>query len=356
MSAIRQKIDFLIIGQGLAGSLLAWQLLQRGHSVRVIAGNQPGGSSQVAGGLVNPLAGLRFGLPDRIEDWLNAAHAIYAELEQALATRLWHPLPMWRLFRSEKQVRFWRRRLDDPKSRANLGRALSAEELAPAIHAPWGGFEQRRTGFLELPALLRGMADLLAGKGLLEDAVFDPTELEIQPGSVRWHGLEADCCVFCEGFRALDNPWFGHLPVRPVRGEILTIALREPVINTILNGEVWLIPLGDGRYRLGATHGYDHSDTEPSVSGAQELIAKLADLLPGSPEAQIIDHAVGIRPATHDKKPLLGRHPEHQQLAICNGFGARGVLIGPWHVERLVDHLLNRAPLPDDADITRFAP
>lgn len=347
--------DYLIVGQGLAGSLLAWVLHRRGRRVLVVDDGHRTAASVAAAGLVNPLAGLRFSRPAGVTEWLQTAQALYAELGQEFGRTFYHPLPMVRLFRSAEQVRFWERRAADPQTAPLLGERFAPGASGQPIRAPFGGFHQHATGYLETEPLLTALREVLLRHGGYRSTAIDYGAIELHADGVRWQGVRARTLVFCEGYRGRDNPWFGWLPFRPDRGEILTFSAHGPMPERIVNGAHWLIPLVDGGYRCGATH--DHHSVAPAVTAAarDELLAGLAALLEFNPRIEVTAQRAGVRPATADRAPLLGRHPNAPALALFNGFGAKGSLQIPWYAERLAEHLEAGAALPPEADIARHA-
>jgi len=81
--SVRCTLDYLIVGQGLAGSVLAWCLAQQGRRVLLLDDGHRHAASRAAAGLINPLAGMRFSRPARIEAWLASATELYAALSRA---------------------------------------------------------------------------------------------------------------------------------------------------------------------------------------------------------------------------------------------------------------------------------
>ncbi len=350
-----RHIDTLILGQGLAGSILAWILIRAGERVRVIDDGHTSSSSTVAAGLVNPLAGMRFNRRPEMDDWLRAADRCYAGLASQFGAAFFHPLPMLRLFRSEQQRRFHARRLSDPASRGLLGEAFGAQDCPEQVRATFGGFTQQRTGYVDMPSLLGTLRGWLQASGALLECDLGYDGIEYVAGGIRAMGLSAQHLIFCEGARLRFNPWFGDLPLAPDQGEILNLRIDGWRPRHIINGAHWLVPLGNGELRLGATHEHQRLDKGPTRAGARELLAGLDALLPSRPDVTVVQHQAGIRPATTDRYPLLGRHQAQPGLWVFNGFGARGALTIPWYAERLSAHLLQGAPLPPEADIARFA-
>jgi glycine/D-amino acid oxidase-like deaminating enzyme len=231
--------DYLIMGQGLAGSLLAWELSRRGRKVCVIDNGHRHASSWVAAGLINPVTGLRMVKSPHTEAWLQAAGETYAELEQVFGLTLRHHLPMWRLFTREKQREAWQERLADPAYADYLGPVQTAEQAGP-YQARHGFGVVNHTGNIDTKALLSEIRTWLQGQGAYVEKEVDYAEIRLEEGSVRWGELSAPRLIFCEGWRGVDNPWFGHLPLTPVKGEILTLQHAGELPEVIANFGKWL--------------------------------------------------------------------------------------------------------------------
>lgn len=350
----KPDFDTLILGQGLAGSALAWHLIQAGQRVAVIDDGHRTSSSLVAAGLINPLAGMRFNCRPELDRWLDSATRWYQAIAPLCGQAVYHPLPMLRLFRSPEQQRFHRRRRDDPATRDLLDQSFPPEACPDALYAPYGGFIQHRTGYVDLPLLLGRLRRWLHERAALIETAADPARLAIGPGYVEIGDARAERLVFCEGARMHANPWFRDLPLAPDKGEMLDLHSDDWSPRHIINGAYWLVPLPNGRIRLGATH--EHQDLELTISteAREELLAGLRQMAP-TVQIRVTGQQVGIRPGTSDRYPLLGRHPDQPGLWVCNGFGARGALSIPWYTRCLARHLADGSALPAEADIRRFA-
>ena len=347
--------DTIIVGQGLAGSALAWKLAAAGQRVCVIDDGHATSSSAVAAGLINPLAGLRFTRRPEVGAWLGAADHWYTELTHSFGRTFFHALPMLRLFRSVEQQRFHERRLKDPASRELLGSAFDADHCPEPITAPFGGFNQHRTGYVDLPLLMGELRGWLRQHQHLVEHVLEPTEVEPGKNTVSVAGVRAQRLVFCDGARLRANPWFDDLPLAPEKGEILNLKTGDWQPHHIINGAYWLVPLENGEVRFGATHRHSQIDNRITEAGRTELVDAFHALHPVLPHVHVVRQQAGIRPGTVDRYPLIGQHPAHPCLWAFNGFGARGALVIPWYAQRLADHLQHGTALPAEADIRRFS-
>lgn len=347
------EYDYLILGQGLAGSLLAWNLQRSGSRVMLIDDAHESSSSMVAAGLINPLAGWRLVLPGEIDAWLAAAMETYAAIEKSAGKSLYHRLNMLRLFQNAEQLRFRKRLQTQPAAQRFLGEACAAGNCGQGIHAPFGGFTQYRTGYLDLPGLLEHLREQFKLSNALTTGSLDYADIRLQGNTVSWGEFSADQLVCCEGWRAQANPWFSWLPFTPDKGEFLTLrggALPEQIVN----GRHMAIPLATGSLRFGSTHEHQRLDNQPTNEGRRQLLAGLQQLLSNGNEFAVTAHQAGVRPATQDRQPLLGTHPEQRNLHIFNGFGAKGTLTIPWHARRFSHYLQDGLPLPGLSDISRF--
>lgn len=348
------RYDTLIIGQGLAGSALAWHLIERGERVLVIDDNHHSSSSMVAAGLINPLAGMRFNRRPEAHDWLDAAEAWYARLAGRFGQTYHHALPMVRLFRSTGQQRFYTRRSEDAESDDLLGERFDADRCPEAVAAPNGGFLQRRTAYVDLPLLLSTLRDWLCERRAWREQAIDHAAIRPADDGIRIDDLTARRLVFCDGARLRDNPWFDWLPLTPDKGEIIDLVDGHWRPTHIVNGAHWLVPTHDGRIRCGATHEHHQLDQTTTAGGRDALLLGYRALRPGHEPPEVTAHQAGIRPATKDRYPFLGGHPQHPGLWVFNGFGARGALSIPWYADRFARHLLRGEPLPAEADIRRL--
>ncbi len=344
-------IDTLIVGQGLAGSLLAWALQRRGQRVLVLDDGHRSAASTVAAGLLNPITGQRLVKGPEVDECLPAAQGCYRELERELQRPLFHPLPIWRLFQGERECQAWEKRRADPAYQDYLGAPLPLMD-SPA--APLGGFVQRHSGYLDTRALLAGMRERLQAMGCWRQEAVDYRQIVPGAQGVVYRDLSAKRLIFCEGWQARHNPWFADLPLAPSRGTILTLHSDAPWPSVILNQGRWLMPRGGGEYRLGASYDRERLEAAPDSEEIAALRQQLLRWFPAAPDYRITAVESAVRPNTRDKRPLLGVHPQYPGLGVFNGFGSRGSLLIPWHAERMAERLCDGLPLPEGVDIRRY--
>lgn len=342
-------IDVLIIGQGLAGSLLAWELIRRDMRVMVID-NGCENASQVAAGLINPVTGQRLVKSSDIHDLLPAAMQCYRQLSEVFQRRFFVSLPMLRVLKNVAEQKAAERRLRQP----DYHDFVTVHPVASAVlFAPYGILRQARTGYLKTGLLLQHLRDFLIANASYRQAQFDYNDLVLHP-RLNWREFLPRHVVFCEGFQAQQNPWFGGLPFQPAKGEILSCRCAAKCPEQIINYGHWLVPIDEAQFRLGATFQPGRTDTRPTEFAKHTLLEGLATVMPDLKPVEVVAQQAGVRPATLDKQPFIGSHPRHANLHIFNGFGAKGSLAIPWHAQQFTAALQQRAILADAVNVQRY--
>ncbi len=343
--------DVLIIGQGLAGSLLAYELTQRQISVLVVD-NGLENASQIAAGLINPITGMRLVKSPEIERMLIEARRYYQQLTALFQQPFYIEKPMWRVFQTQQEYGCAVKRLNQADYGHYLGQ-LHSEADKQWFHHAYGFIEQQQTGYLLTKLLLTALKAFFIARQCYRQSQFDYASVSFNE-FVCWQDIRAKWLICCEGYHGRHNPWFGQLPFQLAKGEILTLSGNAVLPDVMLNFGYWFIPLGDESYRLGATFEHQHLDDKPSVNARDELLTALAQRLGEFPGLSVIAQHANVRPTTLDKQPFIGFHPHQPKLAIFNGFGAKGSVTLPFYCKRFADVLLNQASLPSVADISRF--
>ncbi|MEQ1637721.1 MAG: FAD-binding oxidoreductase [Methylococcales bacterium] len=345
------QTDYLIVGQGLAGSLLAWQLIRRNCKVIIVDTGQEN-ASQVAAGIINPITGLRFVKSDDIDVLLPSAIACYAELSGFFRQAFYIEKPMLRIFRNAAEAKIALTRLNNPDYHTYLSTANATHEFNN-VSSPFGSMLQKQTGHLLTLASLKCLKDFFIAQDCYRRAVFNFTDLQTQP-SLCWQGLLPAHIIFCEGYHVARNPWFSWLPLQPVKGETLTLCNDTDLPNTMLNYGNWLLPLGNQQFRIGASFDRENINTLPTELGRLSLVNNLKVYSSNLAAATLIQHQANIRPCTLDRHPFIGQHPQNPKISVFNGFGAKGSLQIPWYSQQLADHLQKDTALNKSCHIQRY--
>ena len=344
-------IDYLIIGQGLAGSLITWELLKREKKV-IIVDNNKENASLIAAGLINPVTGMRFVKNENIDFLLPTALDYYQQLALFFQQPFYIEKSMLRVIRNDKEHLAYQKRLAQPDYQAYLSQKLTSHT---EINANIGLLKQKQTGYLLTQPLLAALKAYFISINAYLKANVAYDDIQLTP-TLQWQHIQPQHIIFCEGYHAVNNPWFSWLPFQPVKGEIITARSSTKIIDHILNYGHWFIPLDSHQFRTGATFDRKNLNTNITISAKKTLYQSLNAIYPNLKTQQIIKQQAGIRPTTLDKNPFIGTHPKHKELVFFNGFGAKGSLQIPWHCQLLADHLINNTPIPSSNNILRHYP
>ncbi|MGB3780052.1 MAG: FAD-dependent oxidoreductase [Tunicatimonas sp.] len=348
-----QSVDFLIVGQGLAGSLLSYHLLEQGCSVRLInTQHHRPSASRAAAGLYNPITGRKLVKTWRADELFPYLESCYAELQQRLGATFFHPTPIYRPLASAEDQNEWAVQLGDSAYATFVQEVHLKSRYGDLVQDRWGGLLLRHCGYVDVPQLLRAYRNFLIEQDSYEESVFDFDQLDVQDRHVHYREWTARRIIFCEGATARDNPYFSWLPFRPVKGEMISIRTEAP-LPVIMNRGVFVIPHGQ-QGRVGST--YDHHDlSDTPTERARETLKQKLDQLLVTPY-EITDQWAGVRPATRDRLPFIGIHPRHEPLGIFGGFGSKGVSLAPYFAQHFVHCMLKKAPVDEEVTILRYYP
>lgn len=308
------RAPWIIVGQGIAGTCLAWQLWQRGIPFRIVDSGEAG-SSRVAAGMINPITGKNFQQSENIAAELPGAIAFYTDIGRKTGSVLWHPFPIHRLAESEKEWAKISRKLEDAEVRHWVSGTL---EPPP----PWcGGVVVSGGGRLDTGLFLDVSREFFRSVGIISQARES-------------HSSSSEKHIWCDGAAGLLTGRLG--PHRCAKGEMLILesgVLSESEI--LIGGGGWIVPLGNGKFKAGATYEWDDLTMEPTVVGKARVL-EIAEKLAGEKSFSVVDHVVGIRPIIQRSKPVIGKISGSR---VFNGLGSKGSLYAPGYAAHFAEML-----------------
>ncbi|HEY9004678.1 NAD(P)/FAD-dependent oxidoreductase [Ohtaekwangia sp.] len=342
-------VDYIIVGQGLAGSAVAVQLLNRGRKILVIDDAIHNSSSRVAAGLFNPVTGkkmVKTWMADMLFPYL---HDFYKQEETRAEEKFFFPMPLYRPFLSIEEQNEWMARSAEPAYAGYIETIFSAPAFAQ-VRDPFGGLLLKQCGYLSTTRYVNAIKKRIEDGGMIWNEHLDEQSLQVEDDAVTYKNVQAKKIIYCSGVDA--SRWFNWLPIRPLKGE--TILVKAPFReNIIVNRGVYFVPgLNPGEWRVGATYNFHDHDPGITAGAKVELEEKLTELmdLPYEWKSQ----EWGTRPTTPDRRPILGAHPEHPSVIIFNGLGTKGVSLTPYFSEVLVRWMENGISLNKLVDIDRY--
>lgn len=382
----REGRDVAVVGGGLVGLSLAYELACLGAAVTVVDASHPGRATDAGAGILSPATSHE--TDQSLWSFLRQAGKHYPALLARLGEDGADTAPAGYgacgilslgLRASEDE---WFAPFADIVLRRAAGEVteITPEEasslfppLGPvhrALHAPGSARVDGRgmAAALRDGASARGVT-FVAGKveGIEADGGSAPGSRQVRALSVAGHGRVACDAVAVAGgaWTPAAGEWFAcRLPVGPTKGQIIHLGIdgdtgNWPIAQPLLTH--YLVPWPGGRVACGGTFeaaaGYS---VDVTAAGLHELLREGLSVAPGLQSASYLETRVGLRPTSADDRALVGRVPGWGNAWVATGHGANGLLQGPYSARALAHDMAglelpaNEAPLPLGFEPARF--
>lgn len=344
-------VDFIIIGQGIAGTCLAFELIKHKKTFIIIDEFQPTSASQVALGIYNPIILKWFTKPWLVDDQINYFNIFYNEINNFLNINCFDDIGIYKLLKNVYDQNTWlsknttngRNHYMSPKLHAIKNKSLVNNEIYGYI---------KKAGRVNIKLLLQSFRQYLIKNNLIIEDRFQYHDLIVKKSSLIFRDITAKNIVFCQGYSKLENPYFKNLNYKPTKGEILHIYCKDLNLDKIIHTGLILTPLGDDYYAIGATYDWGNINTNPTIEAKQKIINVLDNTI--NIPYKIIDHLSAVRPSTEDRRPLVGTSKIHPNIHILNGLGSRGVLLAPYFSRCLIRNVFFDEQIPKEVSIVRL--
>lgn len=328
------ETDVIIVGQGIAGTVLALSYIWKGKSVYLISNNSLSHSSRVAAGIWNPVVFKRLTKTWMADELIPFAKTFYHKAEKQLNIPLYTERKILKPFTELQEEQLWLKKssTDNQYLHNQILNNFNISSNKTIISYSL----VNDAGNINILDFLNITKQYLSGNNSFSDSDFIFDDLEINNGKIIYQNLSSKQIVFCEGHLISKNPFFSWIPLKPAKGETLTIKSNDINLdNSIFNKGFYILPLGNDIYKIGATYEWENLNDSPTENGKNELVKKISDSITSSFE--IIHHDAGVRPSVIDRRPVVGNHPEYQNISVFNGFGTKGVIIAPFFADYLIN-------------------
>lgn len=344
------QTDYLIIGQGIAGTFLSWNLLRNGKSVIVIDENNPATASRVASGIINPVTGRRLVRTWMIEELLPFAAQAYEDIRQDLGMQVCKQTDIVNFHATEQMSNAWHERISEGEE--YLHEARNIQEYARYFTTTYGVGITSPGLLIDLQALLPAWRKELKRENALLEGFFNIEDCLITPTEVQYKDIKAKKLILCNGIQGFDNNYFKKLPYAFSKGEMLIARIQGLPADSIFKQGITIVPLHDDYFWIGSSFEWEFEHANPTKAFREKTEAILSDWL--KLPYKIIDHKAAIRPASLERRPFVGLHPHHPSVGILNGMGTKGCSLAPYFSHQFVANLLHDKPINPLADIHRF--
>lgn len=355
MATTEQKnkpVDYLIIGQGIAGSALAISLLNDGKTIAIIDKPDLSKSSKVAAGIWNPVVFKRLTKSWLADELVPELLSFYSSLEKQLNTRFLQSRAILKPFTEEQEIQLWKKK--SVSENTFLDPTIYEQLVVTDNQVITHYSKVLNAGNLDMVSFMDAVRSHLKNHTIYLDETFDFNKLSLSRDEISYNNqINARNIIFCEGHLISQNPYFNWIPMKPAKGETLTISCNHITLtNDILNKGAFIMPLGNNTYKVGATYEWNDLNDTPTDEGKQELETKLQNII--KTPYRIISHDAGVRPAVIDRRPVIGAHPDHENCFVFNGFGTKAVMLVPYFIKHFIGYLNHQNQLNTEVNVTRF--
>ena len=323
-------LDALVIGQGIAGSILAYDLHKKGLTVHILNDTSKSAASLVAAGLIQTISGRYLSIAKDSLTQINTALAYYQKLEKEFQQSFISPIKCYR-YLTDEQLKKWEQKKQKVPYQTFLSNTLIQ---APHIKNSALNFIEIFNNFHINPkTLIQAYQAFFKDKNILFNGSFDEDLCKQKDGYIEYKQFKCKKIILCTGHYSASSNLTKHTTFNNVKGETQTIKLDQADINCVYQGSEWMVPFGQKTYKIGAT--YDHHLTLTTTIEGQERLSKLTSTL-GFNNPDIIEKQAGIRCVTKDRQPLISTHPENKHILFFTGFGSKGFMTCPFYKDQFI--------------------
>jgi glycine oxidase len=339
LASVKQHFENVIVGQGLAGSAMAWTLHWAGQSVLLLDRAEQNTASRVAAGLITPATGKRLVVSAKYREQFTAAKNFYRRVEQETARTFFSEVEMLRLFEDEAGRAEFMNRSDHEKW-AQVSEWAGVLQAGKAVHK---GIRMQQAGRLDIKSYLSATRRFFEERGCYRETEFTAGECEQEEDkadhstgiTLVTQAAVANRLIMCTG--AATTSFFPEVPNNPARGDILNVRIPGYERREVVHRSIWIAAEGDGTQTVGSTYDWNYLSSEPTEKGRKEILGKLSRVIEGPVE--VLDQVAAVRPTMKDYEPVLGRHTKWQNVFVLNGFGSKGTLLAPSMAEKLLESM-----------------
>jgi glycine oxidase len=357
-----QQAGIVVVGAGIVGCSIAHELARRGASVQVVEERATGkGATQASAGILAPyveagtsntLLSLAVRSLNLFDDFVSAAQ------QDSGVPFLYRRTGTLQVAVTDEEMRELRNLAARLDAQRVPFRILDAEAIR--VEEPHlsrdvsGGLLIPSHGFVAAGELVRALAAAArrCGAEIIEGSrarriVPSGSEVAIETDRGTLSGSAVVLAAGSWSPRIEISGMATNVPVRPVRGQLLRLAWNgSSLARVVWSNRCYAVPWDDGSVLVGATAEDAGFDERTTVAGVHDLIDAACEVLPEAWSAGFVEARVGLRPASSDLLPIIGRSSLHPGLMYATGHYRNGILLAPLTAVLVANALLNDSEDP----------
>ena len=346
------NVDFIIVGQGIAGTCFAFELIKNQKSFIIIDKVEDNTSSKVALGVYNPLILKWFTKAWKADEQIICFYKFYDQIQHFLEHTFISNEGIYKYLKTVYTQNMWLSKSASKDKVDYMSQKILTINEEGLLNKKFYGLV-KKAGRVDIPLLLKLFKNYCIDKKIIIQENFNYEKLVVQNQGVYYNSIFSKNIIFCEGVKLFNNPYFKYLNLKPTKGEILSIYCKGLNLKNVLHSRFLLIPLGNDYYSVGATYDWQNLDNTCTTEAKADIKSMLDKTL--KIPYKIISQRCGVRPSTFDRRAIVGRHTQYENIYILNGLGTRGVLLSPYLSKSLVDYIYYDGVVDPEVDVKRFS-
>ena len=344
--------DLIIVGQGIAGTVLYDHLKDKFKNILIISNTNFVDSTKVASGVYNPISLRRCVLSWKINQIMPISLSYYQKLQKEINQNIIFPLNIIKLFFNKSDLDMWKVKQNNTEVGKYIKEIYNKIDYKN-LNKNLGGALISPSGYVDINLIREFFLNKMKEKNIFLNEKFDYSSLKINSSIIKYKHIQAKKIVFCEGDRGLLNPFFNEKMFNPCKGEVITIKTSKDFsLKHILSKEVFILPKKTNVFQIGSTYDRDYNSRNKTDQAKDFLIKKLDKIL--NLDYKVISHKSSIRPTVIDRRPIIGSHKKHQNMYIFNGFGSKSVTLVPYFAKLFSYNLSINKPMITEVNPYRF--
>ncbi|WP_312994070.1 NAD(P)/FAD-dependent oxidoreductase [Chryseobacterium flavum] len=343
---MKKEVDYIIVGDGYAGLFFAHQLIKNNKSFVIFSEGRKS-ASQVSAGIINPVVLKKFTTFWKAQEQIDLLKKTLGEIESYTGGNYLIDKAIHRIFHDENEQKLWLKKSDNGELTEFLNKKF---ELLNTVKNEFLCGKVNQSARLDVNGFFAGLFSFFEKKGFLLKEKFEYDKL--YPSTSSYKDFIFKHVIFCEGIGVKENPYFSGIAVNPNKGHHIKVRLSQTVPDVTIKKKHFLFPLGNGLHFYGGTYDREQLHHHIDETAVEQLVSGLSEFYPYDFEVEEVHF--GFRPTVKDRRPIIGRHDEYNNLYVFNGLGARGILNGCYFSKSLYEFIEEDIPLHDEVSLNRF--
>tara|TARA_B100000579_G_scaffold432103_1_gene448351 strand:+ start:8719 stop:9720 length:1002 start_codon:yes stop_codon:yes gene_type:complete len=329
-----KKYDYIIIGQGITGSALAWKLNYSNKKFLILDSENKNTASKAALGIYNPITGRRKALTWNVNELFENLERFYLNVEKEIGVKILFKKNIYRPINNNKDFNDWNSRMSNVKFQSIIKEIDEKKAIT------------KKSGYIDVKKYLTHTRKYFKKKERYHRYKLDDKDIIIENNEIRLKGFQAKHIVMCIGIDQKKINLFNKIDINEVSGNSILAELNYSIKN-IINNKISIVNTSKNIFHIGSSYnnGSDNIGHSKILDDARKIIKK---------KLIFKKSFFGIRSSSKDRRPIVGKHFQLKNLYIINGLGSKGISQAPYCSDKLFNYIERNKQIDKEININRF--